>query len=243
MISIVDVTKSYRLGARRFTALCDVSLEVQRGDFVVIIGSSGAGKSTLLGVLGGLLRPSRGQVLMDGLSLWDISEGARAQFRTNRIGFVFQSASVIGVLTVLENVMLPRMLAGRVDAEARTKAAALLESFGLGGKIDTFPEQLSGGEKRRVAVASALMNDPSVLIADEPTGDLDPRAERLLMEHFVRQNRMGTTVIMVTHNHGLARYANRLFHMEAGRLVEHRPDAAIPGAFTAQPVGVEECRS
>ena len=239
MISIVNVTKSYRLGARRFEALHEVSLEVRRGDFIVIVGRSGAGKSTLLGVLGGLLRPSSGQVLIDGLSLWDISEAARARLRIHKTGFVFQSASVIGPLTVLEKVLLPRMLAGKVDAETRTRATELIESLGLGDRIDTFPEQLSGGEKRRVAIASALMNDPAVLIADEPTGDLDAQTERLLMEHFVRQNQMGTTIVMVTHNRGLARYANRLFHMDAGQLVEDPSEAAILGLFAVQSAEAE----
>lgn len=239
MISMVNVTKSYRLGARRLDALHDVNLQVRRGDFIVIVGRSGAGKSTLLGVLGGLLRPSVGQVLVEGQSIWHVPESARAQLRIHKIGFVFQNASVIEPLTVLENVLLPRVLAARSDAETRVRAMVLIAALGLGDKIHVFPEQLSGGERRRVAIASALMNDPAVLIADEPTGDLDPETERLLMEHLIRQNRTGTAIVMVTHNRGLARYANRLFRMDAGRLVEDPLKAVIPSLFAVQSAEAE----
>jgi putative ABC transport system ATP-binding protein len=253
MISIIDVTKSYQVGARQRDVLRDLSLEVRRGDFVVIVGRSGAGKSTLLGVLGGLLRPSRGRVLLDGLSVWETSEAARAQLRMHKIGFVFQSASVIGALTVLENVLLPAMLAGQRDARATTRATELVKSVGLGDQIDSYPEQLSGGERRRVAIAGALMNDPAVLIADEPTGDLDPQTERLIMDQLARQNRTGAAVVIVTHNHHLAQYATRLFHMNAGRLVEVPQrdlsgwgslecplETTRAGTRAARPIGVEE---
>ncbi len=231
MISIVGVTKSYPLGPQRIDALRNITVEVRRGEFAVILGRSGAGKSTLLGIMGGLLRPSQGQVVLGGHSIWDISEKARARFRARQIGFVFQNAPVIGALSVLENVLLANVLARTVSVEARARATDLIASMDLGEKIEAFPEQLSGGEKRRIAIASALMNDPPVLIADEPTGDLDVETELLILEHFVRRNRMGATIVMVTHNRRLAKYANRLFTMDGGQLVECPQDADRADTF------------
>jgi len=220
ILSITEATKTYRLRTQRLDALHDVYMTVHRGDFVMIVGCSGAGKSTLLGVVGGLIRPTVGRVTLDGVSVWDIPEAARARLRAGQMGFVFQNASVIAALTVLENVLLSSMLVGPIRSETRARATELIISLGLRDKAEAYPEQLSGGERRRVAIASALMNNPSVLIADEPTGDLDDETEQLLMDNLARQNRNGTTIVMATHDRHLICYANRLFAMNEGRLVE-----------------------
>ena len=165
--------KTYPNGQHTITALAQTDLSVKPGEFIVIVGRSGAGKSTLLGIAGGLLRPSTGTVDLDGLSLWAGDEKSRAQIRAEDIGFVFQNASVISSLTLLENVWLASVFTAVPRAEGHQRARMLLDDVGLGDRIHAFPDQISGGEKRRVAVASALMNRPRLLLADEPTGELD----------------------------------------------------------------------
>ncbi|MHC4707977.1 MAG: ABC transporter ATP-binding protein [Planctomycetota bacterium] len=221
MISTIDITKTYTSDARTLAALDHISVKIGRGDFVVIMGRSGAGKSTLLGVMGGLLRPSSGKVLFRGQALWSLDERTRARVRAEEIGFVFQNASVIRSLTVIENVTLPRMFSNKLGSATELKRAAdLLDVMELGHLTYTYTEKLSGGEKRRVAIASALMNNPSIVLADEPTGDLDIETESQIMDHFVYLHRKGTTIIIVTHNPGLASYANRVFQMECGNICE-----------------------
>jgi len=214
-----DVTKVYRLGGQDVKALAGVSLEFKQGDFVAIIGRSGAGKSTLLGAIGGLLKPTSGEVFLDYQSIWQLDEQSRAQIRSQKIGFVFQNASVIPSLTVLENVLLPQTFLPTHSKDI-SRAKELIELMQLTNKTDAYPDQLSGGEKRRVAIASALMNAPLFLLADEPTGDLDSQTESQIMDLFQSLNRSGTTVIMVTHNYQLASYANRIFKMDSGSIAE-----------------------
>ncbi len=220
MISAVDVTKSYQGRHGIITALDRVSFQVRAGDFVVVIGRSGTGKSTVLGVMGGLLRPSSGEVFLDGESIWELDERSRARLRALKHGFVFQNASVIPSLTVLENVLLPQAFLPQPTVANLSLAKGLVELMGLGSRLHAYPEQLSGGEKRRVAIASALMNDPPLLLADEPTGDLDSETESEIMNLFLSLWRSGKTIVMVTHNHQLASYANRVFKMSGGRILE-----------------------
>ncbi len=220
MISAIDITKTYPGEEGTITALGGVSFKVRKGDFIAVIGRSGTGKSTLLGVTGGLLKPSSGEVFLDGQSIWNLDEQSRAQIRAQKIGFVFQNASVISSLTVLENVVLPQSFLPKPTTADMSRAMNLIESVGLGNRANAYPDQLSGGEKRRVAIASALMNGPALLLADEPTGDLDPETESEIMSLFSNLWQSGTTIIMVTHNQQLANYANRIFKMEDGLIIE-----------------------
>ena len=220
MISAINITKTYTGQDGTITALGGVSFKVRKGDFIAVIGRSGTGKSTLLGVTGGLLKPSSGEVFLDGQSIWNLDEQLRAQIRAQKIGFVFQNASVIGSLTVLENVILPQSFLPKPTTTNMSQAMNLLESVGLGGRANAYPDQLSGGEKRRVAIASALMNGPVLLLADEPTGDLDSETESEIMTLFSNLWQSGTTIIMVTHNQQLANYANRIFKMDDGLIIE-----------------------
>ncbi len=220
MISAIDITKTYTGQDGTITALGGVSFKVRKGDFIAVIGRSGTGKSTLLGVTGGLLKPSSGKVFLDGQSMWNLDERLRAQIRAQKIGFVFQNASVISSLTVLENVVLPQSFLPKPTTADMSQAMNLVESVGLGNRAHAYPDQLSGGEKRRVAIASALMNDPALLLADEPTGDLDSETESEIMSLFSNLWQSGTTIIMVTHNQQLANYANRIFKMDDGLIIE-----------------------
>ena len=220
MISAIDITKTYTGQNGMITALGGVSFKIRKGDFVAVIGRSGTGKSTLLGVTGGLLKPSSGEVFLDGQSIWNLDEQLRAQIRAQKIGFVFQNASVISSLTVLENVVLPQSFLPKPIIPDTSHAMNLIESVGLAGRTHAYPDQLSGGEKRRVAIASALMNNPALLLADEPTGDLDSETESEIMSLFSNLWKSGTTIMMVTHNQQLANYANRIFKMDDGLIIE-----------------------
>jgi ABC-type lipoprotein export system ATPase subunit len=223
MISTINVTKSYTAQNGTIVALGGVSIKIDRGDFVAVIGRSGAGKSTLLGVMGGLLKPSSGEVFLDCKSLWQLDERARARVRAQKIGFVFQNASVIRSLTVLENVLLPQTFLPKPVTMDMSRAMKLVELMGLESKAHAYSDQLSGGEQRRVAIASALMNNPSLLLADEPTGDLDTETESEIMNFFLDLNRRGTTIVMVTHNYQLAGYADRILEMDSGSIIELSP--------------------
>ncbi|MHC4271949.1 MAG: ABC transporter ATP-binding protein, partial [Planctomycetota bacterium] len=204
MISTKDVTKYYTNKNGTIAALDGVSIKIERGEFAAIIGRSGAGKSTLLGVMGGLLKPSSGEVSLDGKSLWQLDERARARIRAEQIGFVFQNAAVISSLTVLENVLLPQTFLPKPVTTDISRAMKLIGLMGIESKAHSYTDQLSGGEKRRVEIASALMNNPSLLLADEPTGDLDSETESEIMSFFLNLKQKGTTIVMVTHNYQLA---------------------------------------
>ncbi len=223
MITFSGIKKTYPNGQHTITALAETDLTVEAGEFTVIVGRSGAGKSTLLGIGGGLLRPSTGTVNLNGQRLWSGDEKTRAQIRAQDIGFVFQNASVISSLTLLENVLLANVFTTVPFAEGQSRAKMLLGDVGLGDRIHAFPDQISGGEKRRVAVASALMNSPSLLLADEPTGELDPETEIQILTLLQQANEQGSTVLLVTHNHDLKQYGDRVFTMEQGKLAEEGP--------------------
>ena len=201
------------------TILDDVSIAVGAGETVAIVGASGAGKSTLLALLAGLDEPSAGTVWLEGTELSALDEDGRAAARARHVGFVFQAFHLVPSLTALENVMLPLELAGRADA--RTGARAVLQQVGLGARLGHYPRQLSGGEQQRVAIARAFVTRPSVLFADEPTGNLDTATGARVIELLFDLNGAnGTTLVLVTHDREIASRCNRVIEMDAGRLVQ-----------------------
>ena len=220
MISCRDVKKRYEIGDTVVEAVRGVTLDVAPGEFIAILGHSGSGKSTLLSMIGGLTRPSAGRVTVDGDDIWARADNERAAFRNRAVGFVFQFASLIPTLTTLDNVMLPRLFSnGGMGGSAEARARELLERVGLADKIESYPGELSGGQQRRVAISRAFINDPKIVIADEPTGDLDEVTEAEILNMFasIRRER-GTTFLMVTHNRDLTRIADRTVEMKAGEL-------------------------
>lgn len=225
IIQTKAVTKQVETGTGQLSILHGIDLSINAGETVAIVGASGSGKSTLLSLLAGLDTATGGAVYIDNVNLGDLDEEQRAQLRADKIGFIFQSFLLIPSLTALENVMLPAELANRPDAE--TRARQLLESVGLGERLTHYPNQLSGGEQQRVAIARAFIGQPSILFADEPTGNLDSgtgaTVEALLFEMNKAQ---GTTLIMVTHDPSLAAQCDRVLEMTAGRLEERQTDVA-----------------
>lgn len=222
MIAWEQVTKVYPVSREmRVTAVHGVSLEVSRGEFVVITGRSGSGKTTLLNLAAGLARPTSGRVLLDGQDLWKMSDRQRSLLRNQKIGFVFQFPSLLPSLTVLENVSLPTVFSPeRAGAAAPDRAMILLESVGLAEKAGAYPRQLSAGQQQRVVVARALFIQPQVLLADEPTSDLDEQTEREIMDLFARIHaETGVTVVLVTHTTQLVSYGTRALRMAEGRIL------------------------
>src|SRR3954467_2352220 len=226
LIELRNVTKEYDEGGRRRTVLREASLTVQRGELAVLIGRSGTGKSTLLNLLSGIDPPSSGEVVIDGVSLSTLSERDRTLFRRDRIGFVFQFFNLIPTLTVEENLLLPLELKGKVSRQQRDAALALLAEVGLADRAASYPDQLSGGEQQRVAVARALAHDPLLVLADEPTGNLDLETGLQVLEILDRlTRRAGKTLVMVTHSPEVVGLADRVFRIEDCRLVERTGEA------------------
>ena len=219
MITLRDVSKTVVSGSEPLTILHPLSLDIARGEFIAIVGPSGSGKSTLLGLIAGLDSPSSGDVLIDGVNITKLGEDGLAKLRGEKIGFVFQFFHLIPSLTALENVAVPLEIAGSRDASTRAKQ--LLEEVGLTGRSHHYPSQLSGGEQQRVALARALANNPPILLADEPTGNLDSANGRHIME-LVRDihKRRGTTIVLVTHDAELAAIADARLILRDGRVVE-----------------------
>src|SRR5213595_1626035 len=220
MIELREVSKTVMSGSEPLTILHPMSLEIPHGRFVAIVGPSGSGKSTLLGLIAGLDAPSSGEVLIDGVDITRLDEDALARLRGERIGFVFQFFHLIPSLTALENVAVPMEIAGIDGSE--TRAARLLEEVGLTGRAHHYPSQLSGGEQQRVALARALANDPPIVLADEPTVNLDSANGRLILDllRAIHQKR-GTTIILVTHDRELAALADGRLVLRDGRVVEN----------------------
>jgi len=221
VVELDDVHKIYRTGEMEVHAVRGVSLKIQTGEFVALMGSSGSGKSTLMNILGCLDRPTRGRYLLDGQDVSPLERDQLADYRNGKLGFVFQSFNLLPRTSARENVELPLLYGTRrlTNAELRQKADAVLNSVGLAGREDHHPSQLSGGQQQRVAIARALINDPEVLLADEPTGNLDSRTSVEIMGIFQNLNNRGITVIMVTHEPDIASYAYRNVVMRDG-LVE-----------------------
>jgi putative ABC transport system ATP-binding protein len=220
LISLRNVTRVYRVGEVDIPALNGVSLEIDRGEFVAIMGASGSGKSTLLNVIGCLDQPTAGEYLLDGEEVGRMTGNELAGVRNRKIGFVFQSFNLLSRTTALENVELPMVYGAWVRGSVqRQRAAAMLARVGLADRVRHHPGQLSGGQQQRVAIARALINRPPVIMADEPTGNLDSRSGAEIMAIFKELNAEGITVVMVTHEEDIARYAKRVIHMKDGRTV------------------------
>jgi putative ABC transport system ATP-binding protein len=230
MIEVTGVTKIYQDGNGQVSAVDGVNFGVKPGEFILIVGRSGSGKSTLLGMLAGLIRPTSGTIRIQEMDLGSLSDEDISELRSREIGFIFQFSGLIPTLTALENVMVPTLFFRR-GVDSRTRALDLLRTVGLSGRADVYPSTLSSGEMKRVAIARALMNRPSLLIADEPTGDLDVDTEYEIMELFRELNREGMTIVMVTHNPDLAQYATRMFRMDHGKM----EGTGGPGGGTARP--------
>lgn len=217
LVRIVDVHKSFPMGGQQVTALRGVHFDIGRGEFLAIVGASGAGKSTLLQILGTLDRPTSGTVLFDGQDIFRLSEEQQAEFRNKQVGFVFQFHHLLPEFTALENACLPALVQNRPRAEIEAEAASLLADVGLEHRLQHKPGELSGGEQQRVAVARALMQRPALVLADEPTGNLDTHTGDALFALLRKLNReRGTTFVVVTHNDKLSSQADRIVRMEDG---------------------------
>ncbi|HBA38306.1 MAG TPA: macrolide ABC transporter ATP-binding protein [Deltaproteobacteria bacterium] len=224
MIRLINVHKIYQQGRNKITALAGLSLDIQKGEFAAVMGPSGSGKSTLLHLIGGLDRPTEGQVLVDGRIISQMVDDEATLFRRTRIGFVFQFFNLLPTLAAVENVMLPLILDGRSGSESNLRAKTLLERVGLEGRRDHLPEELSGGEMQRLAIARALAFNPPILLADEPTGNLDSKNGAAVLELLRQINtEQRCTVVMVTHNQEAAGYGDRIVHLRDGMIEEENP--------------------
>lgn len=219
LIEIKNVKKQYTSGDDVVEALRGVDISIEAGEFITIMGQSGSGKSTLLSVLGGMNHPSAGDVEMAGVKLYQLPGEKLADFRAQNLGFVFQSFHLISYLTAIENVMLPLAIVKMSTTAKKTAARQALERVGLGGKLDRLPNQLSGGEQERVAIARAIVNNPHILLADEPTGNLDSKTSEEVMALFRELNDAGQTVVMVTHNPENGTYSDRTISLKDGMVV------------------------
>ncbi len=238
LIRVTDLTKDYRLGDTHVLALRGVSLEIERGSFVAVMGPSGSGKSTFMNLLGCLDQPSAGHLWLDGEEVSQLSDDALAALRNRRIGFVFQHFNLLARTSALDNVALPLLYRGLTASERHAKSEQRLHQVGLAERMDHHPAQLSGGQQQRVAIARALVGDPALVLADEPTGALDSRTGIEIMALLQQLNREGITIVLVTHEHDIAAYADRIIQFRDGRVVDdqsnERRDAGAD--FSALPV-------
>jgi ABC-type lipoprotein export system ATPase subunit len=221
MLTCRGLRKDYVTERGEVVAVAGIDLDIAAGRYAAIIGRSGSGKSSLMAMIGGLSRPSQGQVTVDGTDIWSLSENALAAFRNKRIGYVFQFASLLPTLRLVDNVALPAMLGGGGKSSATyARAGALLGQMGLGDHLDAYPSEVSAGEQRRAVIARALINEPALILADEPTSDLDEQTEIEIMDELLAVNReRGTTLILVTHNLALAEQAEQIVHIAHGAIV------------------------
>ena len=245
-ISVQDLTKTYVVGEVEVRALRGVTLEIDRGQFVAVTGPSGSGKSTFMHILGCLDRPTSGRYLLDGRDVSQLSKDELAEIRNRKIGFVFQGFNLLARTTALDNVELPLLYNPKSNlkaADRHRRAMASLDAVGLGDRQHHMPNQLSGGQQQRVAIARALINEPSIILADEPTGNLDSRTSIEVMDIFQRLNRdRGITVLLITHEHDIAEYAERLIAFKDGHVVGDHPitQRRLAGAELAALPPVEE---
>ncbi|MFZ3100679.1 MAG: ABC transporter ATP-binding protein [Desulfitobacteriaceae bacterium] len=219
LIKATKVTKAYKGGDGVVEVLKNINLEITEGEFLALMGPSGSGKSTLLSILGGLNPPTSGQLLIDEIDVYSLTPERLADFRHEYVGFVFQQYQLIPYLTALENVMLPLAITSRTGKEQREMAQAVLNKVGLGAKSLRLPNQLSGGEQNRVAIARAIVNQPALIFADEPTGSLDSKTASELLELFQTLNRGGLTIIMVTHNKENLEWVSRAVYIRDGVII------------------------
>lgn len=222
IIKIENLNKTYDTGAIQVHALRGINLTIHEGEYVAIMGQSGSGKSTLMNILGCMDRQFSGTYELDGISIAQQSENQLSAIRNQKIGFVFQAFQLIPRTSALKNVEIPMIYAGMKADARKAKAAALLEKVGLGQRIHHMPNELSGGQKQRVAIARALANDPAIILADEPTGNLDTKASYEIMEFFTNLNKEGATVIVVTHEEEIAAYTDRIIRFQDGQIVSDK---------------------
>ncbi|MBI4797574.1 MAG: ABC transporter ATP-binding protein [Desulfarculus sp.] len=231
MVSLRDITKTYRMGQEMVEALRGVTMEIQAGDFVAIMGSSGSGKSTCMHILGCLDTPSTGSYALEGVNVERLSKNQLAEVRNKKLGFVFQGFNLLNRTTARENVELPLIYAGVPTKERRQKALAALEMVGLARRAEHYSNQLSGGQQQRVAIARALAGQPTLILADEPTGNLDSKTSEEIMEVFEKLHAQGITIIMVTHEADVAAHARRVLTFKDGQIISdrHRQDSGWAG--------------
>ncbi|MCL7391541.1 MAG: ABC transporter ATP-binding protein [Thaumarchaeota archaeon] len=218
VIELINLKKIYYSDGIATPALRGITLKIMDGEFVAIVGPSGSGKSTLLNMIGALDRPTEGRVLIDGIDINKLSDDGLAELRNKKIGFIFQTYNLLARISVLRNVELPLIVRGTPAQVRRKKALSALEEVGLRDKALNKPTQLSGGEQQRVAIARALVSDPKILLADEPTGNLDSANAKLIAELFSKLNQKGRTIVMVTHNMAIASYAKRIIYLRDGMI-------------------------
>jgi ABC-type lipoprotein export system ATPase subunit len=221
IVSLVGVTRTYHLDRQTvITPVRQVTLNVNQGEFILIVGRSGSGKTTLLNLAAGLIKPSSGDVRIDGINIQHIGDRQLSSLRSQKLGYIFQIPSLLPALDVVENVVMPVVFLPRNARDnARDKAASLLTTLGLGGRMHVYPRELSAGEQKRAAIARALINHPTLLLADEPTADLDEQTEQDIMKLLQQINGAGTTIVMVTHSMALTPYSTRTLKMQSGNLV------------------------
>ncbi|MBV6440208.1 MAG: ABC transporter ATP-binding protein [Haliscomenobacteraceae bacterium CHB4] len=227
LISIKHLNKTYIMGAERVEALKDVSLDIKKNEYVALMGPSGSGKSTLMNLLGCLDSPTSGEYWLNGIEVSTMDDGELAEVRNKQIGFVFQTFNLLPRLSALENVALPLVYAGLGKEERLEKARKTLEAVGLGDRVMHKPNELSGGQRQRVAVARALVNDPAIILADEPTGNLDTKTSYEIMGLFEQIHKAGNTVILVTHEHDISLHAHRIVRMRDGLIESDMPNEHI----------------
>lgn len=232
IIEVKNLTKKYRVGSEIISALNGVDLKIESGEFLAIVGTSGSGKSTLLHMMSGLERPTKGEILINGVLINKVREKDMASFRRKHMGFIFQHYNLLTALTALENAALPLVLQGVNVRERNKRAVEILKTLGLGDRMKNKPNQMSGGQQQRVSIARALINNPKILFADEPTGNLDTRTTREIMELLTTMvKEKGQTLVMVTHDMEVANYADRIIQMVDGEIIceEIRGGEAVNG--------------
>lgn len=227
LIQIKDIGREYIIGTEKIHALKSVSLNIKKGEFVALMGPSGSGKSTLMNILGCLDTPSKGQYILNSMNVSDMSESELAEVRNKEIGFVFQTFNLLPKNSAMENVALPLIYAGYSKKVREEKALRALEKVGLGNRVDHKPNELSGGQRQRVAVARALINDPSIILADEPTGNLDTKTSIEIMGLMEDIHARGNTIILVTHEEDIAQHAHRIVRMRDGLIEDDNPNPDI----------------
>lgn len=235
MIELNDIVKTYTRGAEELTVLKGISLSVAKGDFVAIVGPSGSGKSTLMNTIGLLDIPTSGSYVLDGVSTSGLTDNQMAELRNRKIGFIFQQFNLLPRLTALENVELPMIYAGISRSDRHKEALRVLEQLGMSGRANHKPSELSGGQQQRVAIARALATKPSLLLADEPTGALDSKTGREVMELILELNKRGNTIVLITHDNQIASHASRIVAIRDGELISDERTGNAP-----VPAGAEE---